>query len=49
MSRRGKTAMWTILFALVSAGLTMRATGSLSAGGAVLFGLWAIAGILETV
>jgi tryptophan-rich sensory protein len=43
-----KTVVWTILFALVSAGLTWRATGNVSAGGAVLFGLWAIAGIAET-
>lgn len=38
---------WTVLFAFVSAGLTWQATGSLSAGGAVLFGLWSVAGLAE--
>lgn len=39
---------WTILFALISTGLTYVATNSIAAAGAVFFGLWAVAGIAET-
>lgn len=39
--------LFTIGFALISSALTWHATGSLSAGGAVLFGLWSVAGIVE--
>jgi hypothetical protein len=39
--------LWTVAFATASAALTWHATGNISAGGAVFFGLWAIAGIVE--
>jgi hypothetical protein len=42
------TAAWTISFVVVSSALTAIHTGSLVAGGAVFFGLWAVAGIVET-
>ncbi len=38
---------WTVVFVLASSGLTVHATNSWSAGGAVLFGLWAIGGFIE--
>jgi len=39
--------IFTLLFALASAGLTWIATDSSAAAGAVLFGLWSIAGLIE--
>ena len=41
------TVVSTMVFAIASTTFTCVATGSWSAGMAVLFGLWTIAGIIE--